>query len=64
MPNPDTITGNDLRALREKKKLTQSELAAKLGYSHYQRIVELEGRGKRAIGKQAMWKLRATGLVK
>jgi len=22
MPNPDIITGNDLRALREKKKLT------------------------------------------
>jgi transcriptional regulator with XRE-family HTH domain len=58
------MTGNELRALREKKKLTQAGLAAKLGYAHYQRIVELEGRGKKEIGKQALWKLRAVGLVK
>jgi len=58
------MTGNDLRALREKKKLTQAELAQKLGYAHYQRIVELEKRGRKAIGKQATWKLRAVGLIK
>jgi len=55
------MTGHDLRTLRLSLGLTQTQLAHTLGYEHYQRIHEMEN--KTVIGKQAMWRLRAVGLV-
>ena len=55
------MTGNDLRNLRISLGLTQTQLAEKLGYEHYQRIYEMEN--KEIVGKQALWRLRAIGLV-
>jgi DNA-binding transcriptional regulator YiaG len=56
------MTGNDVKKIREALKETQSQFASRLGYANYQRVQELEARGKRKIPAQSAWRISALKL--
>jgi len=58
------MTGNDLKKMREKLKLTQSELAKQIGYADRVHIARLEARGRKKLPAGAIARIRAAGLEK
>ena len=58
------MTGNDVKKIRESLAETQTQFAARLGYSRYQTVLELERWGKRNIPQEAAWRIRVLKLDK
>jgi len=58
------ITGNDIKTIRLALRETQTKFAARLGLSHYQRVVELEQRGDERVPAITEIKILDAGLSK
>jgi transcriptional regulator with XRE-family HTH domain len=58
------MTGNDLKKLRQRLKITQTQLAELLGYATNVHIFRLEARGRRKLPAGATARVKAIALEK
>jgi hypothetical protein len=56
------ITGNDMRCIRLALRETQTVFAHRLGYKHYQRVLEIEHLGDKRVPPRVEIKLLDMGL--